>query len=145
MNTETTNSVGQGVRIINMIIDMIVIIAIWLIIRISFIAFGLNYTYSEETSDQTLFSPLFTLVLIFWIYYFLTEYLSQRTLGKIFTRTKVVTENGSKPSIGQILGRTLSRSIPFEYFSFLVTVNGIHDILSKTRVIKIVKTPANKV
>ncbi|MVM37941.1 hypothetical protein GO730_10615 [Spirosoma sp. HMF3257] len=70
-------------------------------------------------------------------YYILTELLFQRTLGKVLTKTKVVSLTGDKPSLLQIIFRTLSRSIPFEYLSYFVTVEGLHDKLSKTRVVKI--------
>ena len=45
--------------------------------------------------------------------------------------------DGSKPKPIDILGRTLIRIIPFEYFTFLRGRNpGWHDELSKTFVVK---------
>ena len=64
------------------------------------------------------------------------EFSCQRTLAKFITGTKVVTAKRDRPSIGQILGRTLSRYIPFEAFSCLDRRPiGWHDSLSGTRVI----------
>jgi len=45
--------------------------------------------------------------------------------------------DGNKPSFGLILGRSLSRIIPFDALSFLgANAIGWHDTISKTRVIK---------
>jgi uncharacterized RDD family membrane protein YckC len=42
-----------------------------------------------------------------------------------------------KPSVWQILGRTVSRFIPFEAFTFLTNdKRGLHDTLTETYVIK---------
>ena len=69
-------------------------------------------------------------------YYMLFEIFWQKTPGKWITRTKVVMADGSKPDFLHILGRTFSRFIPFEPFSFLgKNPVGWHDQLSKTRVI----------
>ncbi len=72
----------------------------------------------------------------FIIYYVLMEFKFQRTLGKFLTKTKVVTQTGSKPSLNDIFIRTLCRFIPFDRTSFIVVKNGFHDRLSKTTVIK---------
>ncbi len=69
-------------------------------------------------------------------YYGFTEYKYQKTLAKFITKTKVVTHNELKPNKIEILIRTLSRLIPIDPISFYVSTFGIHDRLSKTRVIK---------
>lgn len=77
----------------------------------------------------------FTLLL--FLYYSLFEMISSRTLAKYFTKTIVVKEDGSKPNPLDILGRTLIRLIPFEYFTFLQGRElGWHDDYSKTYVVK---------
>lgn len=74
---------------------------------------------------------------IMFIYFFGSEMLLGRTVGKFVTKTKVVQEDGSTPEVNHILLRTLCRFIPFEPFSFLGNeVRGWHDTLSKTRVVK---------
>lgn len=97
---------------------------------------GLDNIYIDEKGDKFPIISMIIAVPTFWGYYLLSEFLWQRTFGKILTRTKVVTITGGKPTFLQILGRTLSRSIPFEYLSYFVTMTGIHDRLSGTRVIK---------
>ena len=52
------------------------------------------------------------------------------------TKTKVVKMNGEKPTDGDIITRTFCRLIPFDRLSFLFVKNGIHDFLSKTKVVK---------
>lgn len=70
-------------------------------------------------------------------YYIGQEALWGKTLGKWITGTKVVNQDGGRPSWGQIVGRTLCRFIPFEAFSFLGKQPvGWHDKLSNTRVIR---------
>lgn len=74
---------------------------------------------------------------ILLFYYVILEAATGRTLGKLITGTKVVNEDGGAPSIGQIIGRTLCRCIPFEAFSFLSSdARGWHDRIPKTYVVK---------
>ena len=71
------------------------------------------------------------------LYYFSFEVSTGRTLGKLITRTRVVDEEGNKPSWSKILGRTLTRIVPFEAFTFLgKDGRGLHDRWPKTYVIK---------
>jgi uncharacterized RDD family membrane protein YckC len=127
---------GRDSRILNVIIDMIAIFTLWIILSIACIFLGLDQTYTDETGEQLPIIPLMILIPTFWGYYFLAEYIFQRTLGKIATKSLVVSTAGNKPTMKQIAFRTLSRSIPFEYFSYFASVEGIHDRLSKTRVIR---------
>jgi uncharacterized RDD family membrane protein YckC len=77
-------------------------------------------------------------VVILTIYYVPLELLFGRTLGKLVTGTRVVNEQGGKPSVGQVFGRTFARFIPFEAFSFFsADARGWHDSLSKTYVVKV--------
>jgi len=76
-------------------------------------------------------------LLIAIAYYLVMELACQRTIAKFITGTRVVTVDGGTPTFGQILGRTLSRMVPFEPFSFLFGQPpvGWHDSWSGTRVI----------
>jgi uncharacterized RDD family membrane protein YckC len=78
------------------------------------------------------------LCLIPFLYYVPQEALSGRTLGKLITGTKAISEDGTELSFGQALGRTLCRFIPFEAFSFFGgkgRPRGWHDSIPKTKVI----------
>jgi len=71
------------------------------------------------------------------VYYFSFEFFTGRTLGKLITRTRVVDDDGNKPSWRKILGRTFTRIVPFEAFTFLgKNGRGLHDRWPKTYVIK---------
>jgi uncharacterized RDD family membrane protein YckC len=72
------------------------------------------------------------------LYYFPLEAATGATFSKLITRTIVVNEKGEKPSVTQIAVRTLCRLIPaVDFLSFLFTNGvGLHDTLSKTRVIE---------
>ena len=75
--------------------------------------------------------------LIYFLYYFLFEYLIGKTPGKFLTKSKVVTStmNGNYYSL-RILLRSLTRFIPFDIFSYLFTKRGLHDWISMTSVVK---------
>ncbi|MCC2547084.1 RDD family protein [Hymenobacter sp. BT175] len=84
--------------------------------------------------------PFSTLVgmLLLSLYYFVLEATTGRTIGKLFTRTRVIMADGSRITTRAALIRSLCRLIPFEAFSFLGDPeSGLHDRLSKTRVVRI--------
>jgi len=60
----------------------------------------------------------------------------QTTVGKIITKTKVVTKDGKKPEFTNIVRRTLFRLIPVDQISFLFLSEGFHDYLSETTIVK---------
>ena len=114
-------------RIINQLLDFSVILILTLffnkIIKTVF-------NSSEDFTEIILISVYFT-------YYIYLENKYQQTLGKYYTKTKVVTVNGEKPTLKSIIYRTFCRTIPWDIISFTLSHNGFHDITSKTRVIKI--------
>lgn len=73
-------------------------------------------------------------VVILSVYYIFFEGLWARTPGKFVFGTVVVNEQGGRPSIGQIIGRTFCRYIPFEAFSCFGE-RGWHDSIPKTLVV----------
>ena len=77
------------------------------------------------------------------LYYIGFEGLTGRTPAKAITGTRVVDESGKAVSLGQLLGRTFSRIVPFEPFSFLGDPPvGWHDTWSHTRVVRIRHNPS---
>jgi uncharacterized RDD family membrane protein YckC len=118
-------------RLINFLLDNI-IGAVGSIFILAFIfgLLGLTTGYEDDS-----FWTLWGGVAIF-LYFFLCEFFWGKTLGKVFTRTRVVMESGEKPTIGAIFIRTLVRFIPLEIFSFSGSYPvGWHDSVSKTLVI----------
>lgn len=79
-------------------------------------------------------------VALFFVYYAFFEGLWSRTPGKWLFGTMVVREDGGEPSFGQVLGRTASRLIPFEAFTFLGSSGvGFHDSIPGTRVVRVLR------
>lgn len=76
-------------------------------------------------------------MLLLSMYYFVLEVATGRTIGKLFTRTRVVMEDGSELTTKAVAVRSPCRLIPFDAFSFLGDGTGWHDRLSKTRVVQI--------
>ncbi len=78
----------------------------------------------------------FMMALSYFAYYVLLETHYQKTLGKYLTKTHVRKKDGSKPTFNDILKRTCCRLIPFDGISYLFSINGFHDKLSDTVVVK---------
>ena len=130
------NVASKGKRFANYILDGI-FIGIWSFIFGIFL--GIVLLFFPESSilegDTRLLEYLlgFTAAMI---YYVSLESLTGRTFAKYITKTKVITENGGKPSFGTIFIRALCRFVPFEPFSFLGSKDtGWHDRWSKTLVV----------
>lgn len=119
--------VSSGVRLINFLIDSI--ICLILILLESVIIGFLN-------QEGLIFFGYILIFGTFIGYYAFMEIKFQKTVGKFITKTKVVKMSGEKPQNGDIITRTFCRLIPFDRISFLFVKNGIHDILSKTKVVK---------
>jgi len=129
---------SHGKRFANRLIDLI---ACWAFMFVFAFFIGIILAIISPSAiqnfqdDSTLLEYTLAIVSII-IYYTLSEFIAGRTLGKLITGTKVVNENGGKPSFDTALLRTICRFIPFEAFSFLGDqAIGWHDTLSKTRVV----------
>lgn len=133
---------SQGKRFLNFLIDGVII---------RLLAFPVGFTFGvlyvivaggivTETED-------FNIRVFGWIigiglvvtYYIVLEGLAKVSIGKLVTGTRVISEDGTTASFGQILGRSFARLIPFEPLSFMAgdITRGWHDSLSKTRVVDI--------
>ncbi|KQO21211.1 hypothetical protein ASF10_13905 [Flavobacterium sp. Leaf82] len=124
-------SVSSGIRFVNFAIDFIVIFILFALISPVVEGF-LPLVSRVEFSIYRISSLVFFIAL----YYIPFEYKSQKTLGKIITKTKVVNLEGNKPELADIVSRTFCRLIPFDRFSFFFSRNGFHDVISGTKVIK---------
>lgn len=120
-----------GKRLANYIIDLIVVT---LLIFLTGTVFNIEInTAKGEMTDAGLAIMLFTIP----IYYTIMEYSFGKTFWKFFTKTKVISVNGNKPTLGQCALRSVSRLLPFEQFSGLF-FKGIfwHDSIPKTLVVE---------
>lgn len=71
------------------------------------------------------------------LYYFITEYLWGKSIGKFFTKTKVISDDGSELTGSQVFKRSLIRLVPLEAFSFYgQNPVGWHDKWAGTRVVE---------
>lgn len=131
----------QGQRFANYIIDYIFLIGVGALVGAA-LGIILAYLAPEHLDvfeqDNRLIDYVFGLT-IGIIYYSFFEGFTGRSIGKFFTKTKVVTEDGEKPDFGTIVIRSFCRYIPFNHFSFLGSSKepGWHDKFSKTRVVEI--------
>jgi len=131
---------SHGQRLLNFIIDLIIQYIIWVCVGETILIF------SNVTNSYSLFNTIASLslmekcvsALVIWIlYYGLTDMYFSRSLAKYFTKTVVVMQDGSKPGRTTIIKRTLCRLIPLDPFSFLgKTPRGWHDLISQTYVVK---------
>src|SRR5690606_2159368 len=73
--------------------------------------------------------------IFFLLYYVVSEFKFQQTLGKFFTNTLVIDEYAQKPSLNQIFWRTIYRIPRVNYLNFYYTeylggsnyCRGLHD------------------
>ena len=130
---------STGKRFANLLIDRVACVvveggvgaAVGLLERYGFITGGVAWFQNNSWLENMLFGLAITLG-----YYTVCERAVGRTLGKLVTGTKVITTEGTRPTLKQILGRSLARCVPFEPFSFLGGLpSGWHDRWSGTCVV----------
>lgn len=140
-----------GARFVNLVIDTlcmsvlqilaISIIGMILQILLHWVSQSSSSNNSEPNSVLILFVSLSSLIImispiiIYSLYYIVFEYYFQRTLGKYVSKTIVTKEDGGRPTLGQIIGRTACRFIPLEAIIALFTSSFLHDTISGTKVV----------
>lgn len=115
----------KTVRLTNFIIDTVV----YLVFMYFFLLLFRNIVDRENVKWISMICYL--------MYYFIFEYFMGQTIGKIITKSKVISKDGEQNNFFiRILGRTLMRFIPLDILSYLFTSNGFHDRISKTITVK---------
>ena len=131
---------SRGQRFLNCILDLLIVHIIFASIGTTIIIIGdvtNNYEWSNWAESTTTLQKLLFWSLMMFLYYFLTETYFSRTFAKYFTKTIVVTKDGSRPNKRMISVRTLSRFIPLEALTFLSgDLRGLHDLFSDTYVVR---------
>ncbi len=134
-------SASQGQRFANYIIDIIVFYIFIIIVGgiIGVIVAILNPSAVGDFENVGIILNYLIGFICGVTYYTLIEFVTGgRSLGKVITKTKVITLDGDKPDLKTFLIRSLCRFIPFEGFSFLGSTDaGWHDSISQTRVVRI--------
>ena len=121
--------VGIGGRVINFFVDTLLVFLI---------SYGFYKWYSFYVMYwQFKFFPfyLFFYSTVF-VYYTLSEALFSRTIGKIFSLSKVRNFNDKRPSFLQVVLRSLLRLTLIDMFFIPFLGRPLHDHLSKTRVVE---------
>lgn len=144
MNAGEPVPAGKGLRFANFFIDSIILNVIGFFVGVVLVVMLLSSGYTMDEEGNFTNMPLwmnlslnFANIPITIAYFIILESLLGRTIGKLITGTKVVNAEGGTATMGQVVGRTFARFIPFEAFSFLgETSRGWHDSLSKTYVVK---------
>ncbi|ANI89118.1 hypothetical protein A9P82_07335 [Arachidicoccus ginsenosidimutans] len=123
-------TVGTGTRVLNFLIDTILIFIISII-------FSQWYNFHVIYWHYTPLAPYSFFFITLVMYYFLFESIFKRTPGKWLTISKVVSKKKEKPNILQILIRSLARLILIDCF-FIPFLNGrtLHDYLSGTYIVE---------
>lgn len=122
-------------RVINLIVDLI-LIQYLLFYLFSLILSKIDFEkVSIDLSNFEFLSELLFLI-IFFLYYFLMEFYTHKTIGKYLTGTKVVSSDGSKLVWDQILLRSILRIFFIEILTFFKKrPKGWHDSFSDTIVV----------
>ena len=120
-----------GQRFANLSLDYIGFMFTSVFVGVAFVIVAPDFDI-DSVPDQ-----LFGIIIMI-LYYVVCETLTGRTLGKLVTGTKVVAADGGRLRLLRVLGRTLSRFIPFEAFTFISgNKPGLHDSLSGTIVVRL--------
>ncbi len=131
---------SKNQRFVNYLIDYImqIIIVVGIGVVLTMIALFLgNEELLARIESMNRFEEYALGAVIVLIYYNIFEIFFARTIGKFITKTVVVNELGEKPTVNEILVRSVCRIIPFEAFSFLGEPGkGWHDSISKTYVVR---------
>ena len=128
--------VGIGTRTLNFIVDSLTILFI------SYLISKVNDHYGEMYKMHNVkFKYAFNFGYLYFVvlfgYYFICEMIFARTLGKIFSFSKVVNQQGKRPNLLQILIRSLVRLTIIDMFFIPFLDKTLHDYLSKTNVVEI--------
>ncbi len=141
-------SAGSGKRFLNYLIDRVAVFGIFFVLGIILVILdekGVTFEAASIFEDIGFLQDILFTGVVTVMYYCCFEGACGRSLGKWITGTKVVSVSGEPLSFGKILGRNLTRLVPFEAFSFLGGADsGWHDAWSGTRVIDLRAAPVPK-
>lgn len=123
------NKAGFGTRVLNFIIDTLIIFGI---------AYGLyNWWIFYVMYWEYTFIPFYVFFFgMIFIYYTFFEGIFKRSPGKWLSISKVVNKNGSGPNFLQILIRSAVRLTIIDCFFIPFLDKPLHDYLSRTEVVE---------
>ena len=124
------NEVGVGTRVLNFLIDTIIIFLI---------AYGLYkwWTFYVMYWDYKFFAYYKFFFATLFVYYSIFEIIWSRTPGKWVSMTKVRNMAGGKPAFYQVLIRSLIRlTLILDPVFIAFFQRPLHDVISKTRLVE---------
>jgi uncharacterized RDD family membrane protein YckC len=134
-------SVGLGKRFVHLAIDavvyyiLIMVMSFTLFVLLSIALPDLAESLISEDGRTPFWAYVYSFA-IYILYYTLMEAWLGRTFGKMVTGSRVVDDQGRKPSMEIAFKRSISRLVPFEGFSFLGSEpRGWHDKWTDTYVV----------
>jgi hypothetical protein len=117
---------SAGHRFVHYLFDWLFLLPIW--------SFALQYmTFETYGAEAMQLAVQLVFATSYLLYCFLSEAIFKQTMGKIVTRSCVVSD-GVELSTGRVFRRTMARLIPFDAFSFLFGAKW-HDRASHTAVV----------
>jgi uncharacterized RDD family membrane protein YckC len=123
-------TVGDGTRILNFLIDTFLIFLLAMIAFKTWNWYVFYWRFTPYNFGWFFFGTLF-------VYYSFFESIWQRTPGKWLSKSKVVNTIGKKPTILWILLRSLTRITLIDLFFSPFLGMPLHDYISKTKVIAV--------
>lgn len=122
---------SRGKRFANYLVDLVCFYVFAIIVYAILATQGFDYAGNYDILNRLVF------LLCYGIFMGIIEAIFKgKTLGKVFTRTRAVNEDGSPISVKTAFLRGLGRAVPFDAFSGLGDPsNPWHDRWSKTLVI----------
>lgn len=126
-------TVGQ--RLANYLIDVIIFYIVIFIILVPLII-GMASSGNAENAGGFIAITYLVTFGLFFAYYIFMEGGKGKTIGKMATKTKVITTDGTPMTFGKAALRTICRIVPFEFISVFLDTSMWHDKWSSTRVVK---------
>jgi uncharacterized RDD family membrane protein YckC len=123
-------TVGDGTRVLNFLVDTLVIFTLAYFSFKGWNWYVLYWGYTPHNFGWFFFGILF-------LYYLLFESIFTRTPGKWVTYSKVVDKEGKRPSFSSIFIRSLSRLIIIDLFFIPFLGKPLHDYVSKTQLVEV--------
>ena len=124
------SEVGVGTRVINFLVDTIVIFLIAYGLYKWWTFYVIYWKYKFFPFYQFFYATAF-------VYYTIFESLGGRSIGKFVSMTKVQNINGGRPAFYQVLLRSLMRLTLIDAFFIPIMGKPLHDAVSKTRLIEV--------
>lgn len=116
----------KGLRFVNFLLDTTIYFLLLIVVLIIL------------EKDFALENIKWIACILYFLYYFLFEYFKGQTIGKMVTKSVVVSTGGNNNFYFiQLFLRTVMRFIPLDIFSYLFAGRGLHDRISRTNTIDV--------